>query len=210
MAHMKALHPLQTKLLKVLGGSIPEGGYSLGALRDAIGASSKSQVVHHVAQLEQKGLLKTDPSNPDGYIVFGHDEPEAPYFFMPLLALAACGKGIDNEQNVIEKLPVRSALIPGKVEESFLVKADGDSMEPRIHHGDILMVEQYKDGMPEPNKKIIVCEVNHETKIKRFVKSGGTVVLESLNKKYDAEAIEPKKKDFRVIGVVRGILFSQL
>ena len=207
---MKPLHPIQEKLLQVLR-DVPEGGYSLGQLKDAVDAKHKSQIVHHIEQLEKKGLLKQDPDNSEKFIVFASDKPEEKFFFLPLLALGACGKGLDNEQNVIERMPVRSSMIPGKVKETFLVQADGDSMKPRINHGDILVVEEFRSGMPEPQNKIVVCEVNFETKIKRYSKSGDTVALESLNKEYAIEQFTPsKEKEFCIIGIVRGILFSQI
>lgn len=207
---MKTLHSIQEKLLQVLR-DVPEGGYSLGQLRDAVDARHKSQVVHHIEQLEKKGLLKRDPDDPNRFIVFAADEPEEKFFFLPLLALGACGKGIENSQSVIERMPVRSSMIPGKIQETFLVQADGNSMEPRIHHGDILVVEKFNHGMAEPQNKIVVCEVDFETKIKRYSKSGDTVALESFNKAYDIEQFTlSEKADFRIIGVVRGILFSQI
>lgn len=205
---MKSLHYLQAKLLEALR-DVPQGGYSLEELRRMIGAAHKSQVVHHMHQLEAKGLLKSDPDNPDGYILFNEETAEEPFVFMPLLALASCGKGIDNAQHVIERLPVRPRMIPGRVSESFLVKTEGDSMEPRIHHGDVLLVEKFKEGSREPLGQIVICEENHEVKVKQFTKSGTSIVLVSLNREYDPHVVTNPDR-FRIHGIVRSVLFSKI
>ncbi len=205
---MKPLHHLQAKLLEALR-DVPEGGYSLEELRRAIGASYKSQVVHHMEQLEMKGLIKNDPDNPDNYIIFNEQEgSEEPFFFMPVLALASAGKGMDNSHHVIERIPVRSKMIPCKMDDAFLVQADGDSMEPRIHHKDFLVVERLKSDR-EPLGQIVVCEEGHEVKVKQFTRSGGSIVLVSLNQKYDPYVVT-NPDNFRIHGIVRSVLFSKL
>lgn len=203
---MRHLHSLQEKLLKVLRG-IEGAGYTYRQLMREIGASSTSQVVHHLRQLERKGLLKKDPDNPQSFLLI--DEAEDEFSFLPLMALASCGIGIDNEQHVIERLPVRSALIPSKVEDSFLVQAENDSMEPRIHKGDIVLIERFIRGRHNPEGKVVVCEENNEAKIKKYSTSGKSIVLESFNSKYPSHVVE-NPNSFKVHGIVRGILFSKL
>lgn len=209
---MKVLHPLQIKLLELLRQT-PEDGFSLGQLRDEIGASSKSQVVHHIAQLEQKGLVKRNPDNPSDFIVFGTEESEESFTFLPLVALAACGAGIDNSQYVIERIPVKSTLIPSKISKTFLVKAEGNSMEPRIHSGDIIAVEKFYMGSPEPLGKVVVCEDRNGVKIKQYTRSNnGQIMLISFNKdeKYKPYLIDINDEDdFTVHGIVRSVLFSK-
>lgn len=205
---MKPLHNFQARLLEVLREMHETDGYSLEQLRRAIGASSKSQVVHHIYQLERKGLLKRDPDNPNNFIVFGENEAEHSFFFLPLLALASCGgRGIDNAQHVIERIPVSSTLIPGRVSDSYLVQASGDSMEPRIYHGDILIVEKISNNL-DPVGKIVLCEEDGEAKIKQYTKCGNNIVLASLNREYPPHVITPSK--FHLHGIIRGVLFSKI
>ncbi len=154
---MKPIHPLQEKLLEALR-NIGEEGYTYIGLRDAIGASSTSQVTHHLDQLLQRGLIKRDPDNSANFVII--EDAEQEFSFLPLLALASCGSGNDNDQQVIERIPVRSHLIPTKIENSFLVRAEGDSMEPRIHNQDIILVEKFIEGRHNPINKIVVCEEN--------------------------------------------------
>ncbi|MFH0770086.1 MAG: S24 family peptidase [Candidatus Peregrinibacteria bacterium] len=206
---MRPLHRFQARLLEVLKNISEDEGYSLEQLRKAIGASSKSQVVHHMKQLEERGLVKRDPDNPAHFTVFGEDESEDSFTFLPLLALAACGEGIDNEQHVIERLPVRSSFIPAKLKNAFLVRAESDSMEPRIHAGDVVLVEPYIDGRHNLEGKVIVCDENNETKIKRYTTSGKRILLESENARYKSHVVEDPDS-LKIHGIVRCILFSKI
>ncbi|HVW66249.1 MAG TPA: S24 family peptidase [Candidatus Peribacteraceae bacterium] len=206
---MKPLHRLQVKLLEVLRGIPDDESYSLEQMRVAIDASSKSQVVHHLQQLEKRGLIKRDPDNSAHFIVFGEEHAEDEFAFLPLLALASCGKGIENEQHVIERIPVRSSFIPAHTKETYLIQAEGDSMAPRIKDKDIVLVEKYIQGRHSPNGKVVVCEEEHECKIKRYVESYGDIVLYSFNEKYPPHVVKDPN-NFQIHGIVRGVLFSSI
>ncbi len=203
---MKPIHPLQAKLLEALR-DVSDEGYTYRSLRDAIGASSTSQVIHHIDQLSKRGLIKKDPDNPANFVII--EEAEQEFSFLPLLALASCGSGNDNDQQVIERIPVRSHLIPTKIEDSFLVRAAGDSMEPRIHNQDIVLVEKYIEGRHNPVNKIVVCEENYQAKIKQYIRSEDQDVLVSFNTKYPPHIVK-NANSFRIVGLVRGILFSKI
>lgn len=202
---MSKLHRLQEKLLAELRNT--EEGTTYRSLMRRVGASSTSQISHHLGQLEAKGLLKRNPDDPQDFVVI--DEAEDAFSFLPLRALASCGKGIDNEQFVIERIPVRSSFIPTKISDSFLVRVDGDSMEPRIKDKDIVLVEKYIHGRHNPNMKVVVCEEDHECKIKKYTESNGNVVLISCNEKYSPHVVK-KRSAFQIHGIVRGVLFSNL
>lgn len=209
---VKPLHRLQVGLLETLRRVPDDEGYSLEQMRVAIGASSKSQVAHHLQQLEKRGLVKRNADNPSHFDVFGEEETEDEFVFLKLLALASCGKGIDNDQHVIERIPVRSSFIPTHTKDSFLVRAEGDSMDPRIRNKDIVLVERYIEGRHSPNGKVVVCEEKHECKIKKYGKSEAGIFLYSLNP--DQETYPPHRvtdpDDFQIHGIVRGVLFSSL
>jgi repressor LexA len=205
---MRPIHPLQQKLLNELRRlSGTDEGYTYRDLMKKIGASSTSQVSHHLTQLEQKGLLKRDPDNSQDFTLI--DEAEDAFSFLPLLALASCGKGLENEQHVIERIPVRSSFIPTQIKDTFLILADGDSMKPRINHKDIVLVEKYSEGKHNPLGKVVVCEENSECKIKQYSKSGGDIVLVSFNEKYPPYVVK-NPDNFKIHGIVRGVLFASL
>lgn len=205
---MKKLHPLQIKLLETLRSVDNQENYSLEDLRKAIDASSRSQVVHHLQQLERKGLLKRDPDFPQRFIVYGENEAEDSFAFMPIVALASCGGGLINDTNVIDYVPVKNTLLPTKIKNSFLVKADGDSMLPQIKHGDILFVEHYRPGTPLPLNKVVVCRDEEGVKIKKLVESNGNFILVSNNNEYSPKVVSTL--DLEVYGLVRGALYTAL
>lgn len=202
------IHPIQIKILKRLGTLGSEESFSLSELANEVGASSKSHVAHHIKQLEKKGLLKRNPDNLGRFIVFGEEEAGAQFTFLPLLGLAACGTGVDNEHYIIERLPIRSTFIPGRVDNFFLVKAEGDSMSPRIYAGDNVLVESFRLGMSMPIDQIVVCEDSDGVKIKKLTESNEAYVLVSLNGDYPPKVVS--KKELKVHGIVRGVTFSKI
>lgn len=204
---MRGIHPIQKQLLQLLRNGSDEG-YTYAELAQKVGASSTSQIHHHLKQLERKGLLKRDMENPQVYRVIDEAEPE--FSFLPLMALASCGHGIDHDsQHVIESVPVRSSFIPTKLEDSYLVIAEGDSMEPRIKPKDVVLVESFKAGLHNPLNKIVVCTYKDEIKMKHYTRLQHHGVLESFNEKYPPVVIE-NPDDLQIHGIVRGILFSKL
>lgn len=135
-------------------------------------------------------------------------EAEDEFSFLPLLALASCGHGIDNTDHVIENIPVSSRLIPIPLDKAFLVEARGESMIPKIRNKDVVLVEKNEPNAM-PNGKIVVCEYDGEAKIKEFCVYGDEFVLKSINSKFPDQLIEDKRK-FKIHGIVRGVLFSRL
>lgn len=82
-------------------------------------------------------------------------------------------------------------------------------MEPRIHHGDVLVVEKFKEGNREPLGQVVVCKEDNEVKVKQFTKSGNAIVLVSLNREYDPHVVTDPDQ-FHILGIVRSILFSKI
>jgi repressor LexA len=57
------IHPLQEQLLKLLAKNKTDQ-LTIRELQEELAISSTSVVAHHLKQLEKKGLLKRNPSNP--------------------------------------------------------------------------------------------------------------------------------------------------
>ncbi len=174
------LHPNQERLLKLLMNNVEEP-LSVRKLMSELDVSSPGLVHHHISQLEKKGYLKRDSNNPGNYKVL--QDPEAPVSFINLYGLAKCGpNGTLLSANPIDRIPMASKIIPFAVEEAFLVKADGDSMEPEIQEGDLLICKSQniaEDG------EIVVCTFNESVMIKRFrILETKQALLESVNPKY--------------------------
>ena len=164
MPRKKELTNIQQKLLQLLTKNI-EDPLTIRELQARLGFSSTSVVVHHLRRLEKKGYLKRNPNDPRDYQVLGNS-PEKPIVYLNLFGLAHCGpNGSILDGNPIEKIPVPTRLLSFSSSEAFMVKAKGDSMEPRIHDGDLVIAR--KTNTAETGS-IVVCVNNEEGLIKKL------------------------------------------
>jgi len=196
---MKKLHTTQRKLLDMLKKNIDDP-MTIRELQDLLNVSSTSIVAHHLKQLEKKGYLKRNPSNPKDYQILT-DTPEKLITYINLYGLAYCGpKGSILDGNPIERIPIASRLISFPVLEAFMIKAKGDSMEPKINEGDFVIVRKTRDAN---NGSIVVCVNDGEAIIKRIKKENGNIILISENSKYSPFLAY---KNFRIEGEVKSII----
>lgn len=82
----------------------------------------------------------------------------------------------------------KTVVLPAKYDDGrfFLVLARGDSMEPKIHDGDYVVVQ--KDVVPDPGGIGLVRvggDGVDEYTIKRVQQRGSSIILTSINKAYD-------------------------
>ena len=201
---MKKLHSTQEKLLEILKSSI-EDPLTIRELQETLDVSSTSVVAHHLKQLEKKGYLKRNPHNPKDYQIIG-DSPEKLITYINLYGLAHCGPdGSILDGDPEERIPISSRLITFPTAEAFMVKAKGDSMEPKIHEGDLIIVR--KTNVAD-NGSIVVCVNDGESMIKKLQKENGNVILQSINNQKYPPFIATD--DFRVEGEVRSVMTSRL
>ena len=196
---MAKLHKQQIALLNLLRLSI-DNPMSIRELMEELNMSSPSVVQHHIQQLEKKGYLKRNPSNPKDYQILS--DPEKPESYLNLYGMAQCGpKGKFLDDNPIERIPIALKLLRFPASEAFLVEAEGDSMIPRINEGDLVIVQRKKvaeDG------DTVLCVNNGEVLIKKYTKNGTNIILTSDNQKYRPLLVAGK--NLSIVGVVRGIL----
>ncbi len=197
---MKKLHPTQKKLLNLLKRNIDEP-LTIRELQDELKLSSPSVVHHHIRQLETKGYLRRNPGNPQDYQILA-DSPDKKVAFLNLYGMAQCGpNGSLLDGNPIDRVSISTKILGFSSLDAFLVKARGDSMEPKIHSGDLVIVK--KNNMAD-NGNIVVCVNNDEVLIKKVQKNDNKIILSSLNEKY--EPFLANKKSFKIEGIVKGIL----
>lgn len=195
------IHPIQEQLLKLLSKNRTDQ-LTIRELQEELAISSTSVVAHHLKQLEKKGLLKRNPSNPRDYMITT-EEAGARITYLNLFGLAQCGpKGSIIEQDPIDKIAISSELVKFPIQEMFLIKAKGDSMQPKIQHGDIVFVRRTNTA---ENGDIVLCINDGEGLIKQYSGNKGQIILSSINSdKYPSFVASA---DFRIEGVVKG-LFS--
>ena len=112
---------------------------------------SPSLVSYTIKQFEKRGIIKRNPYNPNDYNIILSPQPKV--FYANLIEARCGGNGCLNEDHIIEKVPIAtgqfSIVNPEKV---ILIKAKGDSMEPKIFEGDLVLSEKIDNTNPYPNR----------------------------------------------------------
>lgn len=193
-----ALHRTQQKLLKLLQKTI-DNPLTIRELQEELSVSSPSVVLHHIQQLEKHGLLKRNPANPKDYQIL--NEPERQIVYLNLYGLAQCGpSGSILDGSPLDRIPIASRLLKFPAKDAFIVKAKGDSMEPKISAGDLVIAQKKKQA---ENGDLVVCVNDEAAIIKKFTRQGNQIILQSLNNKYNPIIAS---EDFRIEGIVRNVL----
>lgn len=197
------LHKKQVRLIELLKTN-QDAPLTIRELQEELGLSSPSLVYHHITQLEKKGYLKRNPSNSRDYQILL--DPESPVSYINLYGMAKCGPaGTMLSGDPIDRVPMYSQFIPFPVEDAFMVKANGDSMEPRIHDGDIVIAQKQQSAR---NGQIVVCSLDGKVMIKRFSKVDN-IILESLNKKYYPIVVSGAEI-FNIEGIMKGLISAHV
>ncbi len=202
---MLKLHPVQEKLLFLLKANY-ESPLTVRELQEELQISSPSVVQHHILQLEKKGYLRRNPTNPRDYQVLS-DSPDKLVTYLNLYGMAQCGpNGSLLDGDPIERVPISTKILGFPSVEAFMVKARGDSMQPMIKEGDLVIVKKASDVN---DSQIAVCVNNGEVLIKKIQKIKDVDTkrvrfnLISLNNDYSPFLASD---DFRIEGVVRSVL----
>lgn len=200
---MDNLHKTQLLLLELLRKNAQDP-LTIRDIQSRLGLSSPSMVTHHLKQLQKKGFLTRDPVDPRSYIVHERTELLGDIVNLPMYGMAQCGpNGSLLDGTPLEYVPISRQLLGTYYNNSFIVKARGDSMEPQIKEGDLVIAVKRNAAQPGD---IVVC-VNHEkVLIKKFAITEEMTLLLSLNQRY--APILPAD-DFRIEGVVKSVYAFQ-
>ena len=99
---------------------------------------------------------------------------------IPILGVVQAGIPIEAQENVLGYEEITEDI--AKRGEYFALMVRGDSMQPRMFEGDVVIVRCQPDA---ENGEIVVAKVNGEDAcIKRLKKYGGGIALQSLNSAY--------------------------
>lgn len=120
---------------------------------------------------------------------------------IPVIGKVAAGIPLEMIEDIIdtEEIPAEMA----KHGEYFGLKINGDSMEPRIYKGDVVIVKQQSEA--ESGDIVIVTVNGDDATCKRLLKSESGITLLSLNSKYAPMVYSKKdveKIPIRLIGKV--------
>ena len=122
-------------------------------------------------------------------------------FSVNVLGRVAAGIPIEAITDIIDTEEISQDL--AKTGEFFGLQIHGDSMEPRMYEGDVVIVRQQEDA---ESGDIVIAMVNgYDATCKRLMKYAGGISLISLNSKYDPMMFtnqEIAEKPVRIIGKV--------
>lgn len=118
-----------------------------------------------------------------------------------VLGRVAAGIPVEAITDIIDTEEISQEL--AKTGEFFGLQIHGDSMEPRMYEGDVVIVRQQDDA---ESGDIVIAMVNgDEATCKRLMKYAGGISLISLNSKYSPMMFtnqEIEEKPVRIIGKV--------
>jgi repressor LexA len=175
---------------------------SLKTIQNRVGLDHPQKVVHRLQQLEKKGYLRKEDNGT--YKVF--DNPVKDTIVLPVYGSALCGNKWSAvvEEYTSEKITLSSSFLWVSDEDDyFFVKAKGDSMEPQVSDGDLLLTRKWSGGYSEWDKMFVIHEGN--PKIKKVLKSNWKYFLVSMNKNHeDMEILSIDS--IEVVGVVKKVI----
>ncbi|MBE5937717.1 MAG: helix-turn-helix domain-containing protein [Lachnospiraceae bacterium] len=120
---------------------------------------------------------------------------------IPVLGRVAAGVPIEAVENIIDTEEI--TLEMAKTGEFFGLKIKGDSMEPRIYDGDVVIVRKQEDA---ESGDIVIALVNgNDAVCKRLTKYAGGIGLLSLNNRYEPMMFTEEdilSKPVKIIGKV--------
>lgn len=170
----------QEAILAFIKQEVLTRGYppSVREIGDAIGVTSTSTVHSHLSRLEQRGLIRRDPTKPRAIEITDDTPRHMPVTMVPLLGKVTAGLPITAVQDVEDYLP----LPPGMPSEDdvFALRVEGESMiDAGILDGDIVYVQRQSSAR---NGEIVVAMTEEgEATVKRFYLEKDHVRLQPEN-----------------------------
>lgn len=194
------LNSTQEKLLSILRNR--ENSYTLDELAAMLNLSNKSSVHYNIKKLIKSGFLKINPNMTSDYIVL--DKQDSGLFYLPLFSGAKCGpNGTLISDFDTTEIPIPSLVLKFDVSNALAMKTDGDSMEPKIPSGSIVIVNR-NENTYEANKTFLVVYDNKPLVKNVFYDKKGYYILSSYNPVY--QPFVASKRELSIIGKVRAVI----
>ncbi len=170
----------QQEILEFIRRVVRERGYppSVREIGEAIGLSSSSTVHGHLDRLEEKGLIRRDPTKPRAIEVVDDREMRTRRLIqVPVVGRVTAGEPILAVENIEESYPLPFDLV--RAEDVFMLTVRGESMiEAGIFDGDYVLVKKQESAQ---NGDVVVAMIGDEATVKRFFKENGHYRLQPEN-----------------------------
>ncbi|MGE7672687.1 transcriptional repressor LexA [Lysinibacillus sp. NPDC094403] len=204
---MKKVSKRQEAILEFIKEEVRAKGYppSVREIGEAVGLASSSTVHGHLARLEQKGLIRRDPTKPRAIEIL---EPEDSIqkqhvIHVPLVGKVTAGSPITAIENIDEYFPLPD--IYGTSEDQlFMLEIMGESMiEAGIFDGDLVIVKQKATA---DNGDIVVAMTEEdEATVKRFFKEKNHFRLQPENATMEPIIVDQVSILGQVVGLYRRV-----
>ena len=200
----KDLDTIQKSLIAFFKKNTNQEGITLREIANNIGAGHPQTVLNKLNQLVLKWYFVKDDQ---GYRLIRESITDSlnDIVQLPIYGFAQCGnkgKKVVDEYTQ-EKIPVTMAMLGVKdVNTCFFVRAKGNSMEPKIQDGDLVLIKQ--QASYDINDYVFVIH-NDLPKLKKIIQKDGKRFLESVNRFFDNVEVSKYDKT-KVIGVVKKII----
>ncbi len=163
-----------------------------------------SVVLYHLRRLVNSGQLRKTENKT--YKFINDTECDTVNILYIGDARAGSNDSFIDEENGLTTIPVKASLINYDPKDLMLVSVKGDSMEPGLPDGSLLLFKKIPDGIIPHDDKIIFCRYNTGFKIKRFKHlNNNFAVLVSDNKSYPPLIID-ENTDFAAKGELISII----
>lgn len=201
------LSPREETILEAIKTFVSNKGYppSVREIGQAVGLKSSSTVHSYLKRLEQKGLLRRDPTKPRALELLPDIESQLSLTYpvemniVPVLGRVAAGQPLLAEENYEATFPLPLNFTgPG---EFFLLTVKGDSMiEAGILDADLVLVRKQSTAQ---NGDIVVALLEDEATVKRFFREPEHIRLQPEN--YLLEPIYTRQVSVlgKVVGLIR-------
>jgi repressor LexA len=165
---------------------------SIREIAKAVGVRSTKAVKYHLDVLVKEGLLKR--TDRQARAISTAHQPDA----LPLIGRIAAGSPLLAIENVEAQVSL------SRFNDCFLLKVQGESMIGEgIMDGDMVVVRPQATAQ---NNDIVAALIDNEATVKRFQRTKAAIVLQPANPAFEPIVVDGSKGDFRIIGIVVGLL----
>ncbi|HEX9889367.1 MAG TPA: transcriptional repressor LexA [Nitriliruptorales bacterium] len=201
----------QRAILEMIHAHVDQHGYppSVREIGDAVGLSSPSSVHGQLANLEEKGYLRRDPTKPRAMEL--HRDPDTDLELrpgsvrhVPLVGEVAAGGPILAEERVEAMYSLPKELVGDGT--LFMLKVRGESMiDAGVLDGDLVVVRQ----QPAVEQgQMCAAMIDGEATVKLFRRTrAGQVYLDPANERFEPIPV-PADADSAILGKVVSVLRS--
>jgi len=160
----------------------------------------------HLAALERKGALerRATARRASRSLVLTERASLAGTASVPVLGRIAAGQPLLAEENREGTLPIAASALPGRGEDLFALRVQGDSMiDAHIVEGDLVLVHRQDSAQIGD---IVVALLDDEATVKRFARDGERILLKPENRTMAPIVIAPRERSLKILGKVVGLL----